>query len=127
MADFVISANRTADGGVVYLTADRRWTERLADASSHGTRAGGDAGLTWARTQEAVVCDPHLIKVQATADGPVPLDTKQRIRAAGPQAMLSELGFLGAVPDGPFIHRAELPETRPEPPTLGELQAGTGV
>lgn len=110
MAHFVISANRTADGGVVYLTADRGWTDRLAGARAFERKPESDAELAWARTREAVICDPHVIKVTLGEHGPAPLDTKQRIRAAGPEATLAALGFLGAASDARHIHRAELPE-----------------
>lgn len=125
MAHFVITANRTADGGVVYLTADRAWTTRLADAAPLAGKADGDDGLAWARTQEAVVCDPHLIKAALGDDGPAPLDAKQRIRADGPEAVLARLGFLGNAADADYIHRAELPdgvassEDAPAKPALG--------
>lgn len=93
MPGFVISANRVHDGGVVYLDPDRRWTSRLAAAATYGAQ-DHEAAIAWARTQEALVCDPHAIKVRETPDGPAPLDAKQRIRAAGPEATLLALGFL---------------------------------
>ena len=117
MAHFVISANRTADGGVVYMTADRRWTTRLAEALAHPSKVDTASGLSWARTREAVVCDPHPIKVKLGEAGPIAADAKQRIRAAGPEATMASLGFLGAAADAAHIHRAELPANDHDLPT----------
>lgn len=108
MASFVITANRVADGGVVYLDADRAWTTRLAAAAAHPSPKAAEPELAWARTQEAVICDPHSIKVDAGPDGPRPLDTKQRIRAEGPVSTLRSLGFLPMTDVDAAIHRAEL-------------------
>lgn len=123
MPHFVISANRTLDGGVIYLAGERTWTEQLSAAATFDAKAGAETGLHWARTQEHFACDPHLIKVEQTPAGPIPKDTKQAIRAAGPDAMLAALGFLDAAPDAPHIHRAELPEPPPRPPATDEHQA----
>ncbi len=123
MPHFVISANRTADGGVVYLAGDRRWTPELSAAAAHPSKAATRDGLSWARTQEAFVCDPHPIKVKLDASGPIPVDTKQQIRAAGPEATLAALGFLGAQSDAPFIHRAELPADGAAPPSITAVDA----
>lgn len=108
MPCFVITANRVADGGVVYLDGDRAWTTRLAAAATHPTAKAATPELEWARTQEALICDPHPIKVDATADGPRPLDTKQRIRAEGPLSTLESLGFLPMTDVDTAVHRAEL-------------------
>lgn len=93
MPGFVISANRVHDGSVVYLDPERRWTSQLAAAATYGAK-DHEAAIAWAHTQEALVCDPHAIKVRETPAGPEPLDAKQRIRAAGPEATLNALGFL---------------------------------
>lgn len=107
MPGFVISANRVHDGSVVYLDPERRWTARLAAAATIPAKEQ-EALIAWARTQEALVCDPHAIKVRDGEDGPEPADQKQRIRAAGPEATLESLGFLRpATPTAP-VHRAEL-------------------
>ncbi len=113
MAQYVITANRVLDGAVVYVADGRRWTTRLVEARPFAARKAGDDDLAWARTREAFACDPHLIKVALGDAGPVALDTKQRIRAAGPEVMLAALGFLDARPDARHIHKAELPDDTP--------------
>lgn len=119
MIHFVITANRTLDGAVAYLADGRRWTDRLAEARAFRKQPEGDADLAWARTQEAVVCDPHVVKVELTADGPAPLDTKQRIRAEGPAKTLAALGFLDAAPDAAHIHQAEIERDGDAEPITG--------
>jgi len=107
MASFVITANRVADGGVVYLDSARAWTPRLTSAATHPSSKAAGPEVEWARTQEAVICDPHPVKVRETVEGPEPLDAKQRIRAEGPLATLEALGFL-ADGSGSAVHRAEM-------------------
>ena len=80
----IITAWRLHDGVAVYLDAERRWVENLAQARIWAAEEV-DATLGWTRSpeQERVVCDPYLVPVDA--DGSF---TKRRarevIRSRGP-------------------------------------------
>jgi hypothetical protein len=89
---FVVTASRTADGSVVYLTADRAWTTDLARAATCEA-ADVEPHLDWARAQQAAVCDPYRLGVALDTGAPTALTARERIRAAGPQATLAALGL----------------------------------
>ena len=86
MAKKVISANRLADGLVVYLTEDGRWVERIENAwafdpdlNTDDARAAADNAL--ARQH---IVDPQAIEV-GTSDGHIrPTRFRELIRAQGP-------------------------------------------
>ena len=83
MTQQVVSANRLADGRVVYL-AEGGWTREIAAARSAAGKAEGEALL--AEAEEAVrrceVVAPTLIELQP--DGALPLRLRERIRDRGP-------------------------------------------
>lgn len=81
----IISANRLADGTVVYLGPDRSWTEVLDHADCFTDDAAAD-GLTLARdhVKRNLVIDPFLVEVTAPEEGPRPVSLRNRIRARGP-------------------------------------------
>ncbi|MBW2465609.1 MAG: DUF2849 domain-containing protein, partial [Deltaproteobacteria bacterium] len=66
---FVVTANRTADGRAVYLTADRAFSECLDEAHWAPDEAGQEPHLRWARAQEFEVCDPYLMSVRRSPEG----------------------------------------------------------
>jgi hypothetical protein len=86
MTQKVISANRLADGLVVYLAADGSWSKFIAGGAIAVDDAGADALLEKARTAEEdrLIVDPYLIDV-AEIDGEVrPTKYREFIRATGP-------------------------------------------
>lgn len=89
---FVVTANRTADGSVVYLTADHAWTTDVARAAAC-EEAEVEPHLAWARGQQAAVCDPYRLGVTLVDGAPAVLTARERIRAAGPAATLAALGL----------------------------------
>lgn len=92
----IITANRTADGSVVYLRADRTWTPALTEARTFDEESidQRDALLAWAAAEEQrEVCDPYAMTVDVGPDGPVPLSARERIRAAGPIPVLQRWGY----------------------------------
>ncbi len=95
----VITANRTDDGYVVYLAADRSWTTSFQDAlvfDSGATDSGEslDGLLAWAGLQQRDVCDPYFFAVERGDDGALgTLSARERIRAAGPEATLRVWGY----------------------------------
>jgi len=82
----VVIANRLRDGIVVFLGADRRWTERVQAcapaASSEEAEKLLDLALQAERDQEVV--GPILADVEEREDGWFPIKRREAIRAAGP-------------------------------------------
>lgn len=101
MTRYVITANRTEDGAVAFLTPAGAWSAHLAEALLVEREVERDALLAQARGQQAIVCDPYIIKVQVDDGHPQPVGTRERIRAAGPAATLAALGYLEAAPSVP--------------------------
>ena len=86
MADQMVTANRLADGAVVFLAADGRWVERVAAGAVAGE---GEAAAALLKRAEAdartEVVAPYLIDVGPAPDGTVvALRYRERIRAEGP-------------------------------------------
>lgn len=91
MNKWIVTANRLLDGSVVYLSADRQWG---ADIGLAGVSdAPDDDALTWAGTQEHVICDPYALEVRVGEGAPEPLSARERIRAEGPHPTLLRLGY----------------------------------
>ena len=83
----VVTANRLADGVVIYRAADDRWTTELAAAAVVTTSEAATALLAAARAELRIV-DAYVAPV-ALADGsPKPGNLRERIRAAGPTIRL---------------------------------------
>ena len=89
-----MTANRLSDGGVVYLGADRRWTATHAEAEVHADADTAEDSLSWAKTQERVICDPYVVDVTMVDGRPTPTSARERIRAEGPAPTLQRLGYL---------------------------------
>ncbi|MGE0324560.1 MAG: DUF2849 domain-containing protein [Polyangiaceae bacterium] len=85
----VLSGSLTLTGAPVYLTPGRDWARNLQAAQVFGTSEELEAALSWARTQEAVVCDPYAFSVDAKAELPTPISARERIRASGPTVGLA--------------------------------------
>jgi hypothetical protein len=80
----VASANRLADGVVVYLDDAGQWTPQLSFAAiAQGERAS-EILLERAKAEGVSVVEPFLVAVEQGADGiAVPLSLRERIRASG--------------------------------------------
>ena len=83
MSYAAITANRLADGEVIFWTAGR-WVERFADAQLFEDKALLDAALDAARTEVTAVIDPYMIDVVLDEGLPVPTSYRERVRALGP-------------------------------------------
>lgn len=83
MPQQVLTANRLADGAVVFLNADGRWSELIADARVV-EKEQGDALTEAGDARADEVIAPYLIDVALEAEGPRPLRYRERIRAFGP-------------------------------------------
>jgi len=80
----ILTANRLADGAVVFRAADGRWVERLAGAEVVD-EAAAPALLKAGEAEVATkVVGPYLIEVAISDGEPVPLRYRERIRAEGP-------------------------------------------
>jgi hypothetical protein len=80
----VASANRLADGMVVFLDDAGQWTTDLAHAAiAQGERAS-EILLERARAESFSVVEPFLVAVTQDEDGTLePLSLREKIRASG--------------------------------------------
>ena len=83
----VVTANRLADGVVIYRAAEGRWTTELAGAAVVTTSDAATALLAGARADLRIV-DAYVAPVELAAAGPRPANLRERIRAAGPTIRL---------------------------------------
>ncbi len=90
---FVITAFRLADGHAVYLARDHAWSERIADAEPGASEDALEGSLGWARGQEAVVCDPYVMKAALEDGRVVPVSARERIRATGAAWVRERFGY----------------------------------
>jgi hypothetical protein len=82
----IVSANRLADGIVVYLGPDGRWLETANLARIFDDQKAADEGLVQAREDATcnLVVEPFLVEVEAHAEGLRPVTLRNAIRAGGP-------------------------------------------
>ncbi|MGH6810903.1 MAG: DUF2849 domain-containing protein [Methylocella sp.] len=82
----VISANRLADGIVVYAGRDGSWFERLSQAKIFASKAEAEAGLFLAQNdaKRNLVVEPVVVEVTEEASGLRAVTLREAIRARGP-------------------------------------------
>lgn len=82
----ILTANRLADGAVVYLTAAGTWSTELRRGVVAREERAASALLARGQkdAESAVVVGPYLIAVTEEAEGPRAVSLRERIRAAGP-------------------------------------------
>lgn len=82
----VISANRLADGIVVYAGRDGSWFERLSQANIFASKAEAEAGLLLAQddAKRNLVVEPVVVEVAEDASGLRAVTLREAIRARGP-------------------------------------------
>ena len=78
-----LTANDLLSGEAVFWSKGR-WAERFGDADIFHDDADAGAALAAAEAQPTVVVAPYLIDLQETAEGPVPVSFRERLRALGP-------------------------------------------
>lgn len=81
----VVSANDLRRGHVVWLTAEKTWSQSFADAALFNetdARAAFDHVQSDDRLLQVV--DVHLVPVDQSSAGPSPVTFKERIRVDGP-------------------------------------------
>jgi hypothetical protein len=80
----VVSANRLADGVVVFLDDAGQWTARLDRAALARDKRGSEILLERARAEAFGVIDPFLVAVSEDEQGHIePLSLREKIRASG--------------------------------------------
>jgi Protein of unknown function (DUF2849) len=82
----VISANRLADGIVVYAGLDGSWSEQLSQAKIFAAKAEAEAGLLIAQNdaKRNLVVEPVVVEVTEEASGLRAVTLREIIRARGP-------------------------------------------
>lgn len=97
-----VTANRLADGIVVYLTANAEWSESLQDAAVAEGKEDAEALL--ARSAPAleknIVVEPYLFEVFKEEAGIRAASVRETIRQAGPTVRLD----LGKQAELPGVH-----------------------
>ena len=80
----VASANRLADGVVVFLGDAGEWTQRLERAAVARDKRAGDILLERAKAEAFTVVDPYLVAVSEDDAGMLePLSLREKIRVSG--------------------------------------------
>ena len=83
----IVSANRLADGRVVYLARDGVWSKNIIDGRTAATESESAALLAEAeRAVEAdIVVAPYLVSMADDGGAFAPLHFRERIRLFGPK------------------------------------------
>ena len=82
----VVTANRLADGVVVFQTADRSWSEDFNRAAIQPDAAATASALALAKADEGrnLVVDAYAVPVEERNGHVAPKALREAIRAAGP-------------------------------------------
>ncbi len=92
-----VTANRLADGAVVFLTEDSRWSLRVKDSAVAGdaTAAASILAIANKAAADQIVVAPYLFEVSVEGGVVRPLSARETIRAAGPTVEEREPASLG--------------------------------
>jgi Protein of unknown function (DUF2849) len=82
----VVTANRLADGIVVYAGRDGAWATRHSQAKIFASKAEAQAGLLLAQNdaKRNLVVEPVVVEVTDDVSGLRPVTLREEIRALGP-------------------------------------------
>lgn len=118
----VISANRLADGIVVYMDRDGAWTTKLGEGQIFSSKAEAEAArLALGGAKRNLVIDPAVVEVKLEAGGPRAVTLRESIRACGPTIdFLPVTGALAFEREAP-PENLTLRALRPEPACEKEL------
>ena len=87
----VITANRLADGAVIYRSAEGRWTTDLGIAAVVTTAPAAGELLSAALADKLVAVDAYVAPVEVTSDRRVlPGNLREQIRRNGPTIALPD-------------------------------------
>jgi len=85
----VVTANRVADGAVVYLRADGGWSTALDDAAITSEIGAARELIAIAAADDLRAVGPYVAPVRITGEGAVqPGNLRELIRRAGPTIAL---------------------------------------
>ncbi len=81
-----VTANRLADGRVVFRTGDGSWSARIADAAVANSEAAAAPVLSGAQADadNQIIVDPYVIELDLSGPAPRPSRLREAIRAFGP-------------------------------------------
>jgi len=81
-----VTANRLADGRVVFRTPDGSWSGRISDAAVADSEAAAAPALSGAQSDadNQIIVDPYLIEIDLSGPAPRPARLREAIRAFGP-------------------------------------------
>ena len=80
-----VTANRLADGAVVFRRGDGQWSLRVEEAATAGQdEAGALLAAAERDAAAAIVVGPYLIEIDSVGGEPRPVGYRERIRAYGP-------------------------------------------
>jgi hypothetical protein len=87
-----VTANRLADGLVVFLDEAGGWSLSVAEARLVTDGPDLDTAIAYAKAQSdaRIVVDPYPIDMEIVDDRPVPVRFRERIRAKGPTIAYGE-------------------------------------
>jgi hypothetical protein len=82
----IVSANRLADGRVVYLAHGGGWSENIVDGRTARNAEAGMALLEEAEraVEDGIVVAPYLVSLTDDGGAFAPVHFRERIRLAGP-------------------------------------------
>jgi hypothetical protein len=80
----VVTANRLADGAVVYLTARKKWTTRIEDAAVVSTAPAATELLQTALADDVGAVGAYVAPVELKGGAIKPGNLRERIRVQGP-------------------------------------------
>ncbi len=80
----IITANALLEGDVVYLTADDRWSRRIAEAELIEDEAHAQIRLIDAQAQTGAVVGVYLADAVRGPNGPEPVHFREAFRTRGP-------------------------------------------
>ncbi len=116
---YVVSANRLADGAVVYFGFDSSWSGQLKEAKVFAGKDEAEAQLSAARNDAGrnLIVDACLVEVAETETGVRAITLRESIRAQGPT-----IDFLPRA--RAFAHEADF---TPRVPAAREVKAAPRI
>jgi hypothetical protein len=81
-----VTANRLADGRVVFRTIEGSWSGSIRDAAVADSEAAAAPALSGAQADadHQIIVDPYVIEVDLSGPAPRPARLREAIRAFGP-------------------------------------------
>ncbi|MFZ1101777.1 MAG: DUF2849 domain-containing protein [Hyphomicrobiaceae bacterium] len=110
----VLTANRLADGTVVFLAPDGNWVEGIEGAAVAQTAEEASA-LQAQGTHDAarnLVVEPYLAAVAGTGARPLPARMRERVRVEGPSVLADVPGYVAPGANGANGVRPLAPNVR---------------